>query len=116
MSFNPLEWMGAITGIFKDTGDIVKQAVTDKDMQNQILGNLKQIEMTVSKDIYLAALNTKTVPWVDGLHKMSRPILNVLTVIAVVVLMLWGKTITPEVALILGGPNMAYQLIKGKGK
>ena len=116
MSFNPLEWMGAITGIFKDTGDIVKQAVTDKDMQNQILGNLKQIEMTVSKDIYLAALNTKTVPWVDGLHKMSRPILNAVTIIAVVALMLCGKSITPEVAMILGGPNLAYQLIKGKGK
>lgn len=116
MNFNPLEWLGTITGIFKDTGDIVKQAVTDKDMQNQILGNLKTIEMTISKDVYLAALSTKTVPWVDALHKMSRPLLNAITIIAVVALSLCGKTITPELALILGGPNLAYQLIKGKGK
>lgn len=116
MSWNPLDWMSTITGIFKDTGDIVKEAVTDKDAQNKILGNLKEIEMTIGKDIYLAALNTKTVPWVDALHKMSRPLLNVVTIVAVVVLMLCGESITPEVAMILGGPNLAYQIIKGKGK
>jgi len=116
MSFNPLDWIGAITGIFEDTGDIVKQAVTDKDMQNQILGNLKQIEMTVSKDIYLAALNTKTVPWVDALHKMSRPLLSITCVVGAVLLMLLGHEITPTVALILGGPTSVYTIIKGKGQ
>ncbi len=114
-----MSWVKAIPIIgelFKDTTDIIKETITDKDKQNAILGNLKQIEFTLEKDIFLAALQTKTVAWLDGLHKMSRPILNLVTIIAVVVLSLSGKTITPELALILGGPNLAYQLIKGKGK
>jgi hypothetical protein len=52
---------------------------------------------------------------VDALHKMGRQILTVLNIVAVVVLMLYGKSITPQVALVLGGSNIAYQLIKGKG-
>jgi hypothetical protein len=64
---------------------------------------------------YLEGLQTKTIPWVDALHKMGRQILTVLNIIAVVVLMLYGKSITPQVALVLGGSNIAYQLIKGKG-
>jgi len=61
-------------------------------------------------------LGTKTIPWVDALHKLGRQILNIITIIAVMILMLNGKTITPEVTLLLGGGNVAYQLIKGKGK
>lgn len=111
-----IEYIPIIGKLFQGTTDIIKEVVVDKDAQNQILGSLKNIEMTVEKDVYIAALNTKTVPWVDGLHKMSRPILNIVTIAAVVALMLSGKSITPEVAMILGGPNLAYQLIKGKGK
>ena len=114
MSFNPLEWIGAITGIFKDTGDIIKQAVTDKDMQNQILGNLKQIEMTISRDVYLAALKVETVPWVDALHKMSRPLLNFTTIVVVGILIWSGHVFTQWEVLLIGGPNTAYQIIKGK--
>ncbi len=116
MSWNPLEWMSTITGIFKDTGDIVKQAVTDKDMQNQILGNLQKIQMAIGEKTYLAALQVKTVPWVDALHKMSRTILSFTCIVGTVALLLLGHEITPTVALILGGPTTAYTLIKGRGK
>jgi len=109
-----LEGIPIIGKLFSDTADIIKQAVTDKDLQNQILGNLETIKMQVDKEAYIKELETKTIPWVDGLHKMARSILNVCVILAVVILMLYGKTITPEVALILGGGNVAYQIIKGK--
>jgi hypothetical protein len=72
-------------------------------------------ELRVQMTPYIEGLKTTTIPWVDALHKMSRSIQNVLIMIAVVVLMLASKTITPEIALLLGGGNVAYQLIKGKG-
>ena len=113
MSMNPLEWISQLFGLADKTADIVREAVTDKDKANEIIGNIEQIKVGSS---YLAELATKTVPWIDGLHKMGRQIINVLTIVAVVLLMLLGKTITPEVAILLGGGNVAYQLIKGKGK
>ncbi len=57
----------------------------------------------------------KTIPWVDALHKMGRQIINVLTLAIVFVLLMAGKEITPTVAAVLTGGNIAYQLIKGKG-
>ena len=78
-------------------------------------GDQKIEEMRVEMTPYVEGLKAKTIPWVDALHKMSRSIQNVIVVVAVVALMLYGKVITPEVALLLGGGNVAYQLIKGKG-
>ena len=114
-----MSWLASIPilgEMFTETTSIIKEVVVDKDAQNQILGSLKDLEMNIGKEIFVEALKVKTIPWIDGLHKMSRPLLNLITIVAVVVLCLTGKTITPELALILGGPNMAYQLIKGKGK
>ena len=117
MSFNPLTWIGEALGIVDKGMDIAKEAVTDKDKQNELIANLVEIKLRLEHgESYLAELGTKTIPWVDGLHKMGRQIINVLTIVAVVLLMLLGKTITPEVAILLGGGNVAYQLIKGKGK
>ena len=72
-------------------------------------------ELRANTEPYIEELRAKTVPWVDGLHKLGRQILNLFNIVATVWLMLDGKTITPEVVLLLGGPNVAYQLIKGKG-
>lgn len=92
--------------------NIVDQKVEDKDLKNQILANMDQM----AKQVYIAELGTKTVPWMDGVHKLGRQILNLVTICAVVGLLLAGKTVTPEVALILGGPNAIYQFVKGRGK
>jgi hypothetical protein len=94
------------------TADIVEKAVVDKDQRNQIIGSLNE----VANMVYLAELQTKTIPWVDATHKMGRQILNFASISAAVTLILLGYEITSQVALLLGGPNVAYQLIKGKGK
>ena len=111
-----LESIPIIGKLFADTRDIVKEVVTDKDQQNKILENLEVIKLAMDKELHLRELSTKTIPWVDALHKMGRQILNLLVVIATVILMLFGKEITAQVALLLGGGNVAYQLIKKVGK
>ena len=107
-----LSFIPVIGKLINGTRDIVSQVVVDKDKRNEIFNNLEQLRQTV----YLAELETRTIPWVDGLHKLGRQILNVITITATVTLLLLGKEITPTVALILGGGNVAYQIIKGKGK
>lgn len=58
---------------------------------------------------------TKTIPWVDALHKMGRQILNLLTLAAVFTLLMFDKNLTgPAIAALLGG-NGIYQYVKGKG-
>jgi len=53
--------------------------------------------------------------WVDDLHMMGRQITIWITIIAAVVLILAGHTFTQWDILLIGGPNLAYQIIKGKG-
>uniref|UniRef100_A0A6M3LJI9 Uncharacterized protein n=1 Tax=viral metagenome TaxID=1070528 RepID=A0A6M3LJI9_9ZZZZ len=113
-----MSWLTAIPivgKLFEDTADIIKEAVTDKDKQNQILGNLEAIKLQVDKEVYIKELETKTIPWLDALHKMGRQLLNFVTIIAVCGLLLCGIEITPTVALILTGGNIAYQVVKGPG-
>ena len=98
--------------LIDSTHDIVSQVVVDKDKQNEIFGLLESMR----QEVYLAELGTKTVPWVDALHKMGRQILNIATITATVLLLLLDVEITPTIALVLGGGNVSYQLIKGVGK
>ena len=110
---NPLEWISSLFKTADKAMDIAKEAVTDKDKQNELIGSIEKLRIGVA---YIAELNTKTIPWIDGLHKMGRQILNMTTIIAVVILLLCDVEITGPVALILAGPNATYQFIKGKGK
>jgi len=114
-----MSWLEAIPligDLFKGTTDIIKEVVVDKDAQNKILESLDILRMTVAKEVYVAELNTKTIPWIDAVHKMGRQILNASTMGIVFVLLMYDKEITGPVALILGGGNAVYQFVKGKGK
>lgn len=107
-----LSYVPIIGSLLDKTHDIIDQVVEDKDKKNKIFENLS----TIGQQVYVKELETKTIPWVDGLHKMGRQILNLATIIAVVILLLLNVEITPTIVLILGGPNVAYQVVKGKGK
>ena len=107
-----LSYIPIIGKLIDGTRDIISQAVTDKDKRNEILGNLDQLK----QEIYLAELGTKTIPWVDGLHKMGRQIINLVTIAAIVTMRLLDVEITQEMVVLMGGGNLAYQIIKGKGK
>lgn len=55
---------------FKDVTNLISEVVEDKDKANEINGKL----MHAAEATYAKELNTKTVPWVDALHKMGRQI------------------------------------------
>ncbi len=114
MSF--LEAIPIIGKLFSDTTDIIKEVVLDKDKQNQILGNLEQVKLAVDREVHIKELETETIPWVDGLHKMGRQIINLITILVTAGLLLLEVDITAQEVLLLGGGNVAYQVIKGKGK
>ena len=114
MSF--LKSIPIIGKLFTDTAEIAREFVLDKDKQNEIIGNLEKIKQGIDKEIYAQELSVKTIPWVDALHKMGRQILNLIVIISVVFLTYYGKEITGEMMLLMGGGNVAYQLIKGRGK
>jgi hypothetical protein len=114
-----MSWLTAVPIIgrlFSDTAEIVKKAVTDKDLQNKLIYNLEELQRQVDREIYVKELETRTIPWVDALHKMGRQNLALICVIATVGLMILGYEITPTVAAILGAPTITYNIIKGKGK
>ncbi len=101
---------------FSDATDIVKEIVVDKDAQNRILGKLEQAKQAMEQELHLKELDTKTVPWVDALHKMGRQNLNLFTILLTFNLLMLDKAISFEAMTLLGGGNVAYQLIKRKGK
>ena len=107
-----LKTIPIIGDLVTGTTDIIKEVVVDKDKQNEIIGNLQQIK----EQVYIQELQTKTIPWVDAVHKMGRQILNALSIIAVTTLIVMEIEITQYHVLLLGGPNLAYQLIKGRGR
>ena len=71
--------------------------------------------LRAQNETYLKELDTRTVPWVDAVHKMGRQILNLFNILAVCWFAYKSFPIDLNVVLLLGGPNVAYQLIKGKG-
>ncbi len=106
-----------IIGKWFDRGfDLADQAIVDKDKVNELIAHLEEGKDLIEKEVYLRALGTKTVPWVDALHKMGRQILNFVTIIAVLILIALDHTITQWDVLLLGGPNTAYQFMKKVGK
>ena len=110
------ETIPIIGDLFKtiDRGiDVVDKTIPDEDKKNQLISDLVKIKETVS---YIAELQTQTVPWIDGLHKLGRQILNLVSIIAVIILISMGHELTQWDVLVLGGGNVAYQLIKGSGR
>ncbi len=61
-----MNWLG----LFDKTVDLASEAIEDPDKLNEIRGNLE----TLRQERYTLELQTKTVPWVDALHKMGRQI------------------------------------------
>lgn len=107
-----LPFIGKLFGTVDKAIDLASEAVVDKDKQNALIAHLEEIKIGVA---YIEELRTKTVPWMDGLHKMGRQILNVLVLVVWCIGMGLGHEFTQWDVFILGGGNCAYQLIKGKG-
>jgi hypothetical protein len=102
--------------IFSDAKDLASEYIEDPDKRNELVAKIDAAQHAT----YQMELQTKTIPWVDALHKMSRPIISVITVITAGVVV----TVNPEIdiveliAVIGGGslPATAYTVLKGKGQ
>ena len=92
--------------------DIISEAVEDKDKLNAINGHLEELK----QQVYLAELNTQTIPWVDAIHKMGRQIMSFCTLIAGVYLLKTNPDIDPLTLAAIVSPAGIYNYIKGKGR
>jgi hypothetical protein len=98
-------------GLFDKTTDLISEAIEDKDKLNTIKGKLGELK----EQVYMKELDTKTVPWVDALHKMGRQIGNYLSY-ALCAYMI-HKGITDPIALgACFAPGGIYAAFKNKGK
>ncbi len=103
MNFN---WLNP----FNKVTDLVSEVVEDKDARNRINAKLEELR----QQVYMAELNTSTVPWVDALHKMSRTIISLSSIAAGVYLAGEGASLEQMAAAV--APGGIYNWVKGRGK
>ena len=103
-----LNWLKS----FNKITNIVDKAVIDQDQKIALTNALEQLK----EQVYMKELDTKTVPWVDALHKMGRQIISMVNIIAGIVIMYINPEVDPlSLAAVLGAGGV-YNAVKGKGK
>lgn len=104
-----------ITGIInavRDAIGLASEAVPDEDKRRALVAKINAI----SEETYRLELSTKTVPWVDALHKMGRQIMSMVTLGAGVYLLHNNPDIDPLALLSIVAPGGVYNYVKGKGR
>lgn len=104
--------MGLIDFInpFNKVVDVVDQYVEDKDASNKI----KQSLAKAAEETYRKELETRTVPWVDALHKMGRQITSYLGYGLAFYMVKEG--FDPMAVMAAVAPGGLYAAFKNKGK
>lgn len=100
---------------FNKVADLVSEIVVDKDKKIAIDAELKKLK----DKVYMVELQTKTIPWVDAIHKMSRPIIAIASTIAPgIVLVLVPDIPIEKLMIVMSGsvPAAIYTKMKGKGR
>ena len=101
-------------GVISKAEDIISEAVEDKDKANEIRLAMAQLREAA----YLAELQTKTVPWVDAVHKLARPAISLVAVVLPAVVLMVSPDVDPAFinAMLAGNvPAAVYHYVKGKG-
>ncbi|WP_346840160.1 hypothetical protein [Microbulbifer sp. SAOS-129_SWC] len=99
--------------------DIVDQFVVDKDKRAELRATLEQTRerfKQLQEQSYQLELQTKTVPWIDGVHKMGRQLLSVFSLGVGALLLHLHPDIDPLSLGAVVAPGGIYNLIKGRGK
>ena len=97
-------------GLFDKTVDLVSEAIEDPDKLNEIKGNIERLK----QERYTLELQTKTVPWVDALHKMGRQLTGYLGYGLAFYMVNQGYD--PIAAMAAVAPGGIYAAFKNKGK
>lgn len=101
-----LDWINPFSKVI----DIVDQFVEDKDKAAELKHKLNM----GAQQVYLTELNTKTVPWVDALHKMGRQITGYVGYGLAFYMVHQGYD--PMAAMAAVAPGGIYAAFKNKGK
>lgn len=83
---------------------VADQMVTDKDLANKL-----------KADMFIAAVRAKTVPLIDGIHKMGRQTLAMAQLVFYGWCLKNGYEITTELVTGVSGATALYTMMKGKG-
>lgn len=95
-----------------DVIGVVDQFVEDEDKKNELKFALEELK----ERTYQMELQTKTVPWVDAIHKMGRQLMSWASMIIPAVLLYAHPDIDPMSLMAIAGPTGVYNYVKGKGK
>lgn len=92
--------------------DLASENIEDKDKLNELYVQA----MEQNNKLEIARLQASTIPWVDALHKMMRPIMW----LSVIAFYIYAKiqdieVSIEELALLCSGPGV-YTLMKGRGR
>lgn len=102
-----LSWLG-----FADKAiDVIDEFVEDKDERNRLTAGLQRLK----EEVYIVELQTKTIPWVDALHKMGRQIISLLSMLVGAWLAYTGK-VDPQALFAILAPAGIYNGVKGRGR
>tara|TARA_R110000850_G_scaffold252872_1_gene378037 strand:- start:7 stop:315 length:309 start_codon:yes stop_codon:yes gene_type:complete len=96
--------------VFDKTIDLASEAIEDPDKLNEIKGNIERMK----QERYTLELQTKTVPWVDALHKMGRQITGYIGYGLAFYMVQQGYD--PMAAMAAVAPGGIYAAFKNKGK
>lgn len=96
---------------FNKVADIVSEYVEDKDKANELKAKI----VALGETVYMKELDTKTVPWVDALHKMSRSI-GTWAGYGLCGYMVHTGITDPIALASCFAPGSVYNYVKGKGK
>lgn len=102
-----LDWINP----FKDVTNLISEVIEDKDKANEINAKL----MHAAESTYNKELDTKTVPWVDALHKMGRQITGYLGY-GLAFYMTYKGGVEPMAVMAAVAPGGIYAAMKNKGK
>lgn len=94
---------------FNKVVDLISEAIPDKDKAEDIKREL----MTVAENTYNNELATRTVPWVDALHKMGRQITGYLGY-SLAFYMVYKGGVDPMAVMAAVAPGGIYAAFKNK--
>ena len=105
---------GGSGGFASKALDLASEKMLDQDKLNDLITRI--VEARLKLDI--AKAQAKTIPWVDALHKMFRPMYWLLFTIAVFVFAYLGISLEAyeKYFLLASGGGGLYTLMKGRGK
>lgn len=121
-----LDYINPFNKVMDTADNLIDKIVLDKDGALELKTHLAKARISAQQQIetsYQIALQTKTHPLIDGLHKMARPIMGMITLYTnhstVEGWMDAGIEMTSVHIGILAlqwGPTGLYTAMKGRGK